>query len=192
MINEAYPNSKDALVTELVDLIASFDDTPSPAVLECYMLRHRLSVEDAIQNIEELKDMAKENAEKETAKRLPALEDDDPASLEKTTGECKKDHDSCDNFTEESTEMQVLEEHIENTISQSCPTSSNECSKTLDESDDKLCNEGKDGVFDANMENKIDKSLLNSVNLHHANVSDTIGGTSKQEEHHNSEETAKK
>jgi len=42
------------------------------------------------------------------------------------------------------------------------------------------------------MENKIDKSLLSSVNLHHADVADTIDGTSEQEEHHNLEETTKK
>ena len=91
MINEAYPHSEVDQVTELVDLIESFDHTPSPAVLECYTLRHRLSVEDAIQNIDELKDMAKENAEKEIVKRSsPASNDDHPASLDETAEEYEK------------------------------------------------------------------------------------------------------
>ena len=192
MINEAYPYSKDCLVTELVDLIDSFDHTPSPAVLECYMLRHRLKVEEAIQNIDELKDMAKENAEKEILKRSTASHDDHPASLDETTGEYEKDNDAYDNATDGSTTMQVLGENSEKQRSQSSPTIPDDCSKTLDEADDKLCKAGECEILDANMENKIDKSSHNSADHHHVNSPDTKEKTSKQEEYKNLDEIAKK
>ena len=63
MFSAVYPNASDIEVEKIVELISSFEHPPSPAVMECYMLRYRESAATAIEHIEELKDMAKENAQ---------------------------------------------------------------------------------------------------------------------------------
>ena len=63
MFSVVYPNAAANEVEKIVGLISSFEHPPSPAVMECYMLRYRESAATAIEHIEELKDMAKENAQ---------------------------------------------------------------------------------------------------------------------------------
>ena len=65
MLIAYYPNDSNEDIEKLVDEIASFEHPVSPALLECFMLRHNRNAEDASTYIDELLNMAKENGEKE-------------------------------------------------------------------------------------------------------------------------------
>lgn len=66
MLTASYDTACAGDIEKITDQIDSFEDPVSPALLECFILRHNRSVEDALNHIEELKAMAEENAVKET------------------------------------------------------------------------------------------------------------------------------
>ena len=65
MLTTYYANDSADEIEKLVEKISNFEHPVSPALLECFMLRHSRNVEDALTCIEELLNMAKENGEKE-------------------------------------------------------------------------------------------------------------------------------
>ena len=65
MLTTYYANDSTDDIEKLVEKIALFEHPVSPALLECFMLRHSGNAEDALTCIEELLNMAKENGEKE-------------------------------------------------------------------------------------------------------------------------------
>merc|ERR1712038_315051 len=69
MLTASYDTACAEDMEKITDQIDSFEDPVSPALLECFILRHNRSVEDALNHMEELKAMAKENAVKEVIDR---------------------------------------------------------------------------------------------------------------------------
>ena len=65
MLTTYYANDSTDDIEKLVEKITFFEHPVSPALLECFMLRHSRNAEDALTFVEELLDMAKENGEKE-------------------------------------------------------------------------------------------------------------------------------
>merc|ERR1712038_1101637 len=65
MLKASYDTASAEDVEKITEQVDSFQDPVSPALLECFILRHNRSAEDALNHMEELKAMAKENAAKE-------------------------------------------------------------------------------------------------------------------------------
>ena len=65
MLTTYYANDSREHIEKLVEKIASFEHPVSPALLECFMLRHSRNAEEALTCIEELLNMAKESGVKE-------------------------------------------------------------------------------------------------------------------------------
>jgi len=196
MITEAYPNTNDFKVEELAELIDSLDNPVSPASLECYMLRNRLSLEDAIQNIGELKSMAKENAEKELFDRSPTSLDDHPESNDETTEEYEEGvaksilQEIKKDILQESTEQGPMEEIAEKGIVQRSVNSPDEYPEALHDADDKLYKEREHESLEECAENKIANSLNSSADKRLENTHDTNETLSKKEEYQNLEENS--
>ena len=65
MLTAHYVDANTEDIENLIEEISSFEHPVSPALLECFLLRHKGSTEEALTSIEELKNMAKINGEKE-------------------------------------------------------------------------------------------------------------------------------
>merc|ERR1712223_896441 len=65
MLKASYDTASAEDIEKITEQVDSFEDPVSPALLECFILRHNRSAVDALNHMEELKAMEKENAAKE-------------------------------------------------------------------------------------------------------------------------------
>lgn len=106
MLKASYDTASAEDIEKITEQVDSFEDPVSPALLECFILRHNRSAEDALNHMEELKAMAKENAVKEV------IGNDKGTSTEDLTSE-KVDKEEPSLNEEEALEKMVSESEIE-------------------------------------------------------------------------------
>ena len=106
MLTASYDTASEEDIEKITEQLDSFEDPVSPALLECFILRHNRSVEDALNHIEELKVMTKENAVKET------IRNDKETMTEDSTSE-KADNEESSLSKEETPEKMVSNSEID-------------------------------------------------------------------------------
>merc|ERR1719414_276007 len=102
MLTASYDNASAEDIEKITEQLDLFENPVSPALLECFILRHNRSVEDVLNHIEELKAMAEENAVKET------IGNDKGTSTEDLTSE--KDDKEEPSLNEEKTQEKMVSE----------------------------------------------------------------------------------